>query len=31
VSSTSYQAQDWGKNSANIRDFLKKLDSLAGP
>ncbi|NOT24273.1 MAG: hypothetical protein HOP22_16340 [Nitrospiraceae bacterium] len=31
VSSTSYQAQDWGKNSANIRDFLEKLDSLVGP
>ena len=31
VSSTSSQALDWGKNSANIRDFLEKLDSLAGP
>ena len=31
VSSTSSQALDWGKNSANIRDFLEKLDSLVGP
>lgn len=31
VSSTSSQALDWGKNSANIRDFLEKLDNIVGP
>jgi hypothetical protein len=31
VSSTSPQLLDWGKNSANTREFLEKLDSQAGP
>jgi hypothetical protein len=31
VASSSSQALDWGKNAANIKDFLDVLDKLVGP